>query len=170
MQFNFFYFLIFLTIAQARIAWAQSCTSRYAKYDGTCVQASACKGALLNNLCPGSLKCCAKQDISTNQNFVTEYELKSIIGFTNERISYTSRLLKPPTSRFTCNQKAAFLSQLAHESSNFMLSEEEGSEDYFKKYDNKLGNNQSGDGARFRGRGFIQIAGHNLYPLISFIN
>ncbi len=66
---------------------------------------------------------------------------------------------------------AAFLAQCAHESQNFTRLKEFGGKLDYRKYDPKfnpqkareLGNKQVGDGARYAGRGFIQITGRWNY-------
>lgn len=62
-------------------------------------------------------------------------------------------------------RKAAFLAQTAHESGGFRWVREFGNTKYFSKYDGRtdLGNTEPGDGARFKGRGFIQLTGRNNY-------
>ncbi|CAH0275875.1 glycoside hydrolase family 19 protein [Pseudomonas mediterranea] len=65
---------------------------------------------------------------------------------------------------------AAFLAQIGHESGQLQYVRELGNEAYLSKYDTgalavRLGNTvqPDGDGQRYRGRGLIQITGHDNY-------
>ncbi|WJV25931.1 MULTISPECIES: glycoside hydrolase family 19 protein [Pseudomonas] len=65
---------------------------------------------------------------------------------------------------------AAFIAQIGHESGQLQYVRELGGAQYLSKYDTgklaeKLGNTPAadGDGQKYRGRGLIQITGHNNY-------
>ena len=66
----------------------------------------------------------------------------------------------------TPERQAAFVAQLAHESGLFHWTREIwGPTPVQLRYEGRadLGNNQSGDGSRFRGRGLIQVTGRANY-------
>jgi putative chitinase len=108
---------------------------------------------------------------------ITLQQLRAI--YTNAPLkklkSYLPHLNKAMTEAKINNKlrKAAFLAQVAHESAEFVYMKELGGYSYFMKmYDitgsrpsvaRDLGNTKPGDGARYPGRGPIQVTGKHNY-------
>jgi putative chitinase len=69
----------------------------------------------------------------------------------------------------TAKRIAAFIAQAAHETGGFKSFIEVGDKSYFDKYEphtplgKKLGNTESGDGYKYRGRGIFQLTGRWNY-------
>lgn len=104
---------------------------------------------------------------------ITELQLLRIMPSSRGRVgTFVHALNTAMVSRDinTPRRQAAFLAQIGHESGQLQHVRELGSDQYLSKYDTgplatKLGNTPAadGDGQRYRGRGLIQITGHDNY-------
>lgn len=134
---------------------SQQCQSNYEPFfNGTCINKADCTGAIINNKCPGTLKCCIEEAnaITASPSLLSASQLENILSSKNKRIESISKILIGPNEKPTCFEKTFFLSQLAHESANFLESEELGSDSYLNnKYDlrSDLGNSRPGDGKKY---------------------
>jgi putative chitinase len=96
---------------------------------------------------------------------ITLDELKQIMPHAGSRAETFHEPLSQAMDEFEINsplRMAAFLAQIAHESGSLKYVREIASGEAYEGRSD-LGNNQRGDGVRFRGRGLIQVTGRANY-------
>ena len=104
---------------------------------------------------------------------ITEQQLLQILPNAGRNAGVFASALNLAMDRYQINTRlrmAAFIAQVGHESGQFRYVRELGGDQYLSKYDTgtlakRLGNTPEadGDGQKYRGRGLIQITGHDNY-------
>jgi len=135
---------------------------------GTCIKLDYCTGGVIaSNNCSTGLACCVK-DIDlpvasrVAHQILTKKIFLEIVGDTtrNEAIYHYVVESLGRAEIVTEYQIAAYLSQLIGETNFFRQIESSILE---KDFNEVIGNNQTGDGKRFRGRGGILLRGRDNY-------
>jgi putative chitinase len=104
---------------------------------------------------------------------ITAQQLLQILPDSGKQAGVFASALNLAMEQFQINNRlrmAAFIAQVGHESGQFRYVKELGGDQYLSKYDTgtlaeRLGNTPEadGDGQKYRGRGLIQITGHDNY-------
>ena len=104
---------------------------------------------------------------------ITAQQLLQILPNAGKQAGVFASALNLAMDRYQINTRlrmAAFIAQVGHESGQFRYVKEIGGDQYLSKYDTgplakRLGNTPEadGDGQKYRGRGLIQITGHDNY-------
>jgi putative chitinase len=104
---------------------------------------------------------------------ITAQQLLQILPNAGKQAGVFASALNLAMDRYLINtplRMAAFIAQVGHESGQFRYVRELGGDQYLSKYDTgplakRLGNTPEadGDGQKYRGRGLIQVTGHDNY-------
>lgn len=75
------------------------------------------------------------------------------------------------SKRYPLNAVCILMGQLKHESDRFRTMREYGNAKYFSKYDGRkdLGNIKPGDGAKYSGKGFLQLTGRGNFSKVGSV-
>jgi len=104
---------------------------------------------------------------------ITSAQLLQVLPNAGKQAGVFASALGLAMDQFKINTRlrmAAFIAQVGHESGQFRYVRELGGDQYLSKYDTgtlakRLGNTPEadGDGQKYRGRGLIQVTGHDNY-------
>ncbi|RNA15112.1 collagen alpha-1(XII) chain-like [Brachionus plicatilis] len=173
--------IIQIILIYLKNVYSQSSTSRplecLSKYgnplEGKCMLVDNCTGAALDGNCGSGLICCIPDKAPLNiaeNGFITKALFFKIVGKTlrtEALYGYFVQSLQEADADSKIYKAAAFLSQLIGESNFFKNLE---SRVIDSDFNINLGNNATGDGTFYQGRGAILLRGKSNYFLANATN
>ena len=139
---------------------------------GICKNINDCTGAAMTSNCTNGLTCCIQDNnrvSNITNNILTKEIFLKVVGDTprNDYIyRYVVESLKLADIK-TPYEISAYLSQIIAETKYFKQIDSKTDEDDFNIV---IGNNNTGDGNKFKGRGGILLRGKNNYALAATKN
>ena len=146
----------------------QSCQARYdSNFTGYCEVITACRSAALTiDQCQAN-RCCMNTTVSIPSSGVCLNQLVFTNIYNSMRGGFLADAFDYGFSRAgicsNCQAKAAFLAVAATMTDNFQQDEAPGNISAFTSDDSLYGNQQAGDGSRYRRRGFFGLRGRTMY-------
>lgn len=161
-------FLLFISAASLFSTIAgQSCQAVFNQsITGQCSSIDACEGAILSAGSCGQQRCCVHDAVTSSSSIcITGNQFTD--SNNTSRAEYLRSILNGGINSAgicrNCQAKAAFLAIAATMTQDFQTDEATGTDAQFAADDTKYGNSQSGDGSRFRQRGFFGLRGRAMY-------
>ena len=164
-------FYIKNTKSQSSTSVAPGCTSKYGNsLNGKCMTVDNCTGAALEGNCGSNLICCIpdKAPIISNNRYITKDLYFKILGKTPRTealYGFFIKSLENAGAHTQIYKAAAYFSQLIGESNYFRDFE---SRKIDSDFNVELGNNNTGDGSFYQGRGAILLRGKTNYILANY--
>jgi len=160
-------FILVVIILCLSVINGQQCRGRFNEtIVGNCSFADSCQGTVLS-VPSCELRGCCIPETSPNTTATCIRENDFYILYNTTRAAFLQKVLNYGINRAgicsNCQAKAAFLAIAATMTDNFQNDEATGTEAQFGDDDRKYGNNQTGDGSRFRRRGFFGLRGRTMY-------
>ncbi len=163
-------FLIIISLLALTIEKTTAqCKSKYdisSDMVGECKTVESCTGAAISSDCSQGLICCVPdiKPVYAESSLISLQTFLKIVGDTERNTELYYHFADSLVSAEITNnfQLAAYLSQLIGETNYFKSIESTQTE---KDIDPAIGNNKTGDGLIFRGRGGILLRGKNNYFL-----
>ncbi len=149
------------------------CNSVYStpQLNGTCMPSGVCLGATLTDICQDKSHVCCIPDPALSSEagenqFITLKRYLKFVGNTTRtnRLYYLFKRSIADAGITTCHGSAAYFAQIIGET-NFLNSFEETKSSSMSKFDfaTSIGNNETGSGIKYRGRGALLMRGRGVY-------